>query len=182
MCRRMAARSRTRRLLTILLVAGALALEACGGGPRCAPAPKNQPWEWALQAAYREYRGDDLLNLLRQRQRSGDPSIMFSMGLFVGAGIGDFPSPVERNHTTLILFKQAALCGYGNAIDILADIYERGDLGVAPNLDRARCLNPLRAGQPGKSAAECGIRLYEPNEITNPMWTPDAPRRRRGTR
>ena len=125
-----------------------------------------------MQDAFKEYRYDDFMTLLRQRQPSGDPETMWNMGLHIGIGVGEFPSPVERNHTALRLTKRSALCGFPNAVYDLSVIYKRGDLGVAPDPYRADCLKALWRNRDGESASTCGITLNERDEIVNPWWDP----------
>ena len=158
---------------TVLWMIGvATVCAASGSVPRCDPAPKDVAWEHTLQDAYREHRYDDFITLLRQRQRTGDPEIMSVMGMYLGIGVGEFPSPVERNHTALRLTKRSALCGFPNAVYDLSVIYRRGDLGVAPDPYRADCLEALWRDRDGVSASACGITLNERNEIVNPWWDP----------
>ena len=156
--------------LACVVTAIAAVCAACGPVPRCDPAPEDAAWERAFQSAYLAAHHDDMMTLLRQRQRSGDPKTSWWMGMSIGDGVGDFPSPLERNHTAMILVKRAALCGHRYAIEDLVTIYGRGLNGVSINVERAICLHRFRHRESGVNAAACGVRLNDRDEIVNPLW------------
>jgi hypothetical protein len=67
----------------------------------CIVQVKPAEWNSTLPPAFA--RGDEavLLSAYRPYAHAGDPSALFSLGFLFTIGMGDFPSPRERNHTAL---------------------------------------------------------------------------------
>ena len=153
-------------ILAIAIPAGVafagLLVGVASGAPSIAACPSLEPtkeWEdWFVAMGYFK-RANEFLDVNGDYETSGDPLYLLAASAAYGGGGGHFRSQDARDAVALRLLKKASLCGHPEALNLLASIYRKGQLGVAPNPGRAQCLRDLVDA--GGSVADCDIRLDE---------------------
>lgn len=97
--------------------------------------------------------------------KSGYPEAQFALGLLLGWGYGhNKPNPTETDRSEKMMewIRLSAINGHLEAINIMADTYEKGQYGLPQNKTLSDCW---------RSLVEYPDRINECIEIEKKQWT-----------